>query len=192
MMFKSGLRAGQSNTLTLFSLNHRFVEALEWILALSCWNNHLNRWNLCSKGRRLSIIALRKEGFTEHSIATRIGRSNASIHQFLADPENYGTCKRSGRPQKISYRTKRRILAEISNSTKGCRRVKSELGIKSSHITVWRVIKKSPNLVRQRMKTRPELRKQHKEARLKWAIQHVQWSREWDLVIFSDEKKVEL
>ena len=30
------------------------------------------------------IIALRKEGFTEHSIATRIGRSNASIHQFLA------------------------------------------------------------------------------------------------------------
>nr|CAD2168794.1 unnamed protein product [Meloidogyne enterolobii] len=95
------------------------------------------------------IIALRKEGFTERSIATRIGRSNASIHQFLADPENYGTCKRSGRPQKISYRTKRRILAEISNSTKGCRRVKSELGIKSSHITVWRVIKKSPNLVRQ-------------------------------------------
>ena len=76
---------------------------------------------------------------------------------------------------------KRRILAEINNLTKGCR-VKTELGIETSHVTVWKVIKKSPNIVRQRMQKRPALKKQHKEARLAWAIQHVQWTKEWKTV----------
>jgi len=78
---------------------------------------------------------------------------------------------------------KRRILAEISNSTKGCRKVKSDLELNVGHMTVWRAIKSSPTIVRQKMKKRPALKKQHKEARLAWAIQHVQWTKEWETVI---------
>ena len=101
----------------------------------------------------------------------------------IQDPNVYGKRKRSGRPKKLSERTKRRILADVSNSTKGCRTVKRELGLEVDHVTVWRAIKNSPNMIRQRMQKRPALKQQHKDARLAWAVQHVTWTKQWETVI---------
>ena len=74
---------------------------------------------------------------------------------------------------------KRRILAELSNSQKGVRRVRDEIAQEISHDTVWRVAKSSPNLVQQRLRTCPQLTNAHKIARVEFAERHITWTHQW-------------
>ena len=63
------------------------------------------------KGR---IKAYKECGLKNRDIAVKIGRSHNLVNNFLKNSELYGTAKRSGRPPKLSDRTKRRILGEVS------------------------------------------------------------------------------
>ena len=74
--------------------------------------------------------------------------------------KNWGTQK------KLTTRNKRRILREVGNSIKGVRKLLSELAPEVSHMTVWRTVKFSPNIVRQKMNKRPNLSDQHKANRV--------------------------
>ena len=175
-----------------------------------------------AKGKILSdiekgkIIAFKEQNLSNREIARRLGCSKDSINNFFKKGENYGKRKRYGRKEKLTTRTKRRILKvfknlievmnflkDMSNSMIGCRAIKKELSLDVSHQTIWRVAKSDPNIVRQKLRTRPHLTPTHKEARVKFAEERIWWRKKWNSVkygsiylaiflvkvIFSDEKK---
>ena len=125
------------------------------------------------------IQAFKAINLSNREISRRLGRSHKVINNFLANDEQYGKQKRSGRRNKLNQRTKRRIQKAVAHQTKGTRKVLAELQLNVSHQTVWRAIKESPNLVRQRMQKCPALKQQHKDARLAFAEQHCWWTNKW-------------
>ena len=141
-----------------------------------------------SKGKKLSDIEkgqIQAFNEAEHSmrwIARRIGRSFRVVHNYLAIIDTYGKAKSSGRPKKLSSRTERRILAELTNSQKGVRKVRDEVAPDVSHQTVWRVAKKSPKVGLQRLKACPRLTSVHKKARIQFAEEHITWTHQWHTV----------
>ena len=91
--------------------------------------------------------------------------------------------KRSGLRQKLDKRAKRRILKEISNSTKGCRRIRAEIAPEASYSTVYSAFKEAPHLFRQHMPKFPSLKQNHKDARIVFATDHITWTDEWKMVL---------
>jgi hypothetical protein len=143
------------------------------------------RGTLFSGEEKGQIRAYKEEGRSNRWIAKKIGRSKTAVSNFVVGIGSNGKKKHRGRPRKLSDRKKRRILANISNSTKGTRRVRDEFAPEVSHVTVWRAIKSAPNIVRQRMQRCPKLTQEHKVARLNWAEQRVWWKMCWQRVIFT-------
>ena len=108
--------------------------------------------------------ALFGEGVHKKEKARHLGRSSRVVRNSLVKGEEYGK-RKTGGPKKLTTRDKR-ILREIENSTKGVRKLQSELAPEMSHMTVWRTVKSSPNIVRQKMNKRPNLSDQHKANRV--------------------------
>ena len=48
---------------------------------------------------------------------------------------------------------------------------------------MYRVIKKAPHISRQRLRKFPALKQSHKDARIAFAINHITWTSEWNMVI---------
>ena len=132
-----------------------------------------------SEQERGQIRAYKEEGHSNRWIARKIGRDSRVIDRFVKNPDTYGTAKSPGRPQKLTARAKRRILAEISNSTEGVRKIRDRLVPEVSKSTVHNVIKASPNIVRQRMHRHPQLKEEHKMARNAFAELHVPNTLQW-------------
>lgn len=130
------------------------------------------------------IIAFNRSGMSQRDIANLLGRSKTVIQHFLKDPVRYGSVKSTGRPNKLSDRSKRAVIRKISNSSMGVRKVKSALQLDVSHLTVWRAVKSSPVIQRKKMRVRPKLTEAHKVQRLNYAGQHMNWNEEWKKVIF--------
>ena len=147
------------------------------------------------KGRRLNleeigkIKALRKEDFKVRQIAKKIGRSHQVIINFLRNKDNYGK-NYKGRTKKATTEKERRlILRKASNSALTARQIKSAVGTSASLRTVQRVIKNCRHLKRLKMKRKPALKANHRSQRLQFAKDHMSWTKEWQKVIFTDEKK---
>ncbi|CAD7082823.1 unnamed protein product [Hermetia illucens] len=136
------------------------------------------------------ISALFKEGISKREIASRIGRSDRVVRNYLNNVDNYGTKKRKGRPRVLSDRDRRSISKATSNSTNSLRGIRNECKLSVSIPTIWREINRNPNLVREKMRKAPRLQQHHKDARVEFARNNM--SRHWDQVIFSDEKKFNL
>uniref|UniRef100_A0A915P1B5 Tc3 transposase DNA binding domain-containing protein n=1 Tax=Meloidogyne floridensis TaxID=298350 RepID=A0A915P1B5_9BILA len=79
------------------------------------------------------ISSFSEEGHSITWISLRIGRSRRVIKNYLDNPTTYGTKTKSGRPKKLNCRARRRILAELSNSTKSVRQVQREIVPNVSH-----------------------------------------------------------
>jgi transposase len=138
------------------------------------------------------INAYHKQKLSNRQIAIKIKRSLDVVNRYLRDPSNYNKIKRSGRKPKLQARQKRLILRRASNKTVSCSQIVRELELNVSRWTVGRVLRASGTLVFQKKKTSPALTDRHKEFRLKWAREHMTWDKEWENVIWSDEKKFNL
>ena len=140
------------------------------------------------RGKKLNDIekgqikAFYESGQSMRWISKRIHRSLNVVEHFLADTEAYGKKSSPGRPRKLNSRTERRILAELTNSNKGVRHVRDNIVPEVSHQTVWRVAKKSPNIVHQHKKATPHLTIAHKQARIQFAEKHITWTHQWKTV----------
>ena len=139
------------------------------------------------------------DGLSFREIAERIKRSDKVIRNYAHLKENYAHLKENyaqktspGRPQVLTPKDKRRILKEANNKIISTAKIKHNLELNCSRQTVWRVVNGCEHLQRKKKRSRPALKDRHKSARLQWAKEHMNWTKEWDQVIFSDEKKFNL
>lgn len=128
------------------------------------------------------IQAYKEDGHSIRWIAKKIERSPGVVINFLRNKDVYGKNNARRGPTKLDDRTKRQIQATAKQSTMGSRRIRADLELNVSHLTVWRAIKKSPNLLWKKMKKCPRLTVQHKTARVEWARQMITERTDWKLV----------
>ena len=149
-------------------------------------------------GKRLTelekgkILAYKSEGLSNRSIGKKIHRSNTVINNFFNKKEKYGCVKISGRPKTYTPRDERRILKMSSNSTNTAGTISSYFGPEIKQHTVLRIINKSKNLKRLKMKRCPKLSADDKKLRLEFCKTHMSWIEDWKRVVFSDEKRFNL
>ena len=141
---------------------------------------------------RGQISALHAAGRSHRQIAEQIGRSKCAVTYYLANQENHGKIKRSGRPPKVTARNRRAILRTASSTGLSSRKIKDALNLPYHRSTIKRVINASPNLKYVKRLGKPPLKQIHKEARRKWAREHMEFGEKWRTVIWSDEKKFNL
>ena len=128
------------------------------------------------------LCALKDAGNSVAHIARQLKRSHTVISNFLADPRNYGTRKSSGRPPALTPRDKRRIINIASNSNIGLRRIKKDLNMAVSHVTIQKAIKACPHIQRRKMELRPKITDADKVNRLAFAREHMSWTDKWNNV----------
>ena len=125
------------------------------------------------------ITAYHEANKSNRKIARLMGRSLDLVNRFVKNPEEYGIIKRTGPANKLSERDKRGIFRAASNSTATCSKIKKDLGLGVSPVTIRRVISKNPNLVWRKMKKASALKEIHRQGRLEWARQNMNtdWSK---------------
>ncbi|RWS16918.1 hypothetical protein B4U79_05623 [Dinothrombium tinctorium] len=121
------------------------------------------------------IIAFREAGLSLREIRSMINRSKDAVAHVLADPDNYGKRKRSGRPPKLTPRNKRAILNATNSGPTTDQQILAPLDLNVNIRTVQNVLHQSPNHRSQKLK-KPALQNHHKEARLNFATKHISWS----------------
>jgi transposase len=141
---------------------------------------------------RGQIAALNATGMPHRQIEASIRRSKTAVTNYLADPENHGRKKRSGRPKKVTPRDRRAILREASNNGSTSTSIKDALNLPCHSSTIKRVLKESPIHKYSKRRGKPTLKPVHKQARIEWAKHHMEFGQKWRNVIWSDEKKFNL
>lgn len=146
-----------------------------------------------SENEQLQILIFKDSGMSGNAIAKQLGRSRKVIQTFLKDPEGYKVNKWPGRPPKISPATKRNLLRQASKGEKTSKQLVKDLNLPIKHRRVQQILSSSPNLEYTKRKSVPKLTREQKKDRVKWAKKKVRFtSLQWDMVIFSDEKKFNL
>lgn len=138
------------------------------------------RGTYLTEEERGKILAFRECNVGIREIARRLGRSHHVIINFLRNPERYGNNKTGGPKKKLSERTQRRIVQTASNSLKSLKQIKAELSLDVSCSTIYRTLKSSPYIQRQKLKQAPRLLPRHKQARLEFARANMR--RDWSKV----------
>jgi transposase len=136
-----------------------------------------------------AITALSNDGKGVRAIGKAIGRSHTAVMNYLKDPAGLSRSNRTGRPPIFNERDKRRIfhLACVDGLT--AKKIVSVLDITCHHSTVTNVLNASENAHYIKRKSGPYLLERHKTARLQFAEDIVKKKFNWDVVLFSDEKK---
>lgn len=138
------------------------------------------------------ILGYKQQRLSNRKTATLINRRHHVVNSYLADKENYGKNKSPGRPNVLTTRDKRSVLRQASNSTLSASEISTLAGVNGHLRAVQRVLEHCPTLSRQKIEHKPPLTPRHKDARLAFAKKHMSWTKEWNKVIFSDEKKFNL
>lgn len=139
-----------------------------------------------------SIAILHGKGVNCLQISKQIRRSECVVRNYIKNMENYGQKKSPGRPKVISNREKRAILRAASNSGLPARAIAAKAGVNTNVRNVQRILKAAPTIKRLKLQRKPQLKPEHQTARLVFARTHMDWTNQWQNVIFSDEKKFNL
>jgi transposase len=98
---------------------------------------------------------------------------------------------RSGRPKKYTERDTRRIVHFVRVNPKSTYEdIRRNLHIYLSHDTFGRILA-DVGIKNWRAKRRPFLTSEHAKIRRRWVKIYINWTTQWELIIFSDECSVE-
>jgi transposase len=147
------------------------------------------RGHQLSAFERGQILAYRDQGMNATEIAKRVGRHRSTISRFVENPVQYGMKKRPGRPPRLNDRSVRRILRASSTGMFSANQIKAAQHVPLSTRRVQMIISSSPHMKYEKRKMQPKLDLKHITARLDWAKTVSSWLKEWQSIIFSDEKK---
>lgn len=115
------------------------------------------------------IKAYHDDNKSIREIARKLNRSHNVIMNYLKNPESYGKNKTGGPKTKLTTRAKRRLERLASNSTKTLKQLQHELKENVSRSTIYRTLRNSEFIQRQKMRQTPRLLQRHKKARLEFA-----------------------
>ncbi|DAZ97550.1 TPA: LOW QUALITY PROTEIN: hypothetical protein N0F65_003036, partial [Lagenidium giganteum] len=113
--------------------------------------------------------------YSQREIAKRVNRSNTVVANFLRDPARYGTAHCQGKPPVLSKRDKRRNGRAISNSGTSIARIKHDLEIDVSLITLKTFVHSTELFECCEINKAPLLKDEHKVVRAKWAEDYVDY-----------------
>jgi len=131
-------------------------------------------------------------GQSLRSIALDIGRSLDLVrHCVERGPENPPAVS-TGRKRKLEPRDVRHVRRRGSNQVTSASKIRRELDLDCSDSTVLRALNNSGYLAYEKKQTKPAINEDNVAERLAFAEAHVQWGNEWNVVLFSDEKKFNL
>lgn len=138
------------------------------------------------------IKAYRECGHSILQISKNIKRSRKVITSYLNNEDTYGK-NMKGRPSSvITAADKRIILRHASNSHDSAAKIKEKTGVKACVRTVQRVISNAKHIKRLKLKKKTPLNQLRKMQRLVFCRSNMTWTKEWERVVFSDEKKFNL
>jgi transposase len=145
------------------------------------------------KGKKLTEyemgrIASLDEGLSLRKIAASIKKSPGVVDNYLANQENYGKKKYTGRPSSLTHQDKRRVYRTAATAPANCNQIANQLGLKTSKWTIAWTLKASGQFQYRKKLVQPAIKEPHKIARLEWARKHMSWSKEWSSVVSSDKK----
>lgn len=145
-----------------------------------------------TESEKSMIIYMNKEKKSISQISKDLKRSRTVISNFLKDPAIYGVKKSTGRPKKLSLRTRARVIKLARGKNKTANSIKGQLELKVHKCTILRVLKDEGKLTRRKIKRKPSLTKTHKKNRIRFSGKYEDLGEGWKNVIFSDEKKFNL
>lgn len=125
-------------------------------------------------------MALFNEKKPKREIARIIKRSDKVVRNFLKKPADPNPKKRCGRPSKLSERDRRHLVKRASNSTTSCIDLKTDLQLDVHRSTVYRALKATPHLVREKLYPAPALKSPDKTRRMEFARENM--ARDWNKV----------
>jgi transposase len=152
-------------------------------------------YHRASEDKRIQIILLRSQGSTLASIAAHTKVNLGTVRSVLSRWKQYHTIQylpKTGRPQKVDDRTKRRLArmvqkGEVSTATELTQTAATHEIVHISASTARRMLHKQ-GLKAMHTISKPLLTRAHKRKRLEFARAHRDWTvEEWKQVIFSDE-----
>lgn len=149
------------------------------------------------RGRELTdeergrIRGLREAGVAIRAIARKTKRSPTCVRNALQPQQPTKTSTR-GRKTLLTTRDVRRLLRAAATGAYTAAQLKDALDFSVSARTIRRVLSGVDWLVYTKMDSTLPLTPAHKQARQSWAKTHVTMGKEWDGVIFSDEKRFNL
>ncbi|ETV69561.1 hypothetical protein H257_14797 [Aphanomyces astaci] len=139
-----------------------------------------------------SALAFSKAGWSIKRIAAALGRSRNVVASFIRSPETYGTHYVSRKSTKVSERARRQIVKHASTTGCSARQLKAYLPLEVSLRTYQRILNQAAFLEYTKRQHAPKLQQRHKDARLKYAEDNLTNPPDWDIAVWSDEKKFNL
>jgi transposase len=138
---------------------------------------------------RAQIYILLEEGYTQRDIASRLGVARSTVcytKKRLQETGSHRSRARSGRPEALSSRDKRRIVrAARKEPFSSVQSLQNTIPTPVSAQPIVRALAEV-GIFHYIARKRPHLTKAHKEARLAFAIKYM-GKIDWSKVIFSDE-----
>lgn len=143
------------------------------------------------------INELASGGKSLRKIAEIVGVSTATVSRVISRAGKNTPKPIIGRPRVLDKHDEKYIgrlatTGKCSTSTEIQQELKTYAGISASSSTILRTLKRS-NIISRYKKKCPQLKKSHRRARSGFEKTHRNWeNKDWDMVIWSDETKVNL
>lgn len=145
-----------------------------------------------SEKEKIEIDFYHKNKYSNRKIGRLINRSESVVRNFLKKGERYGLKKPTNGNRKLSKRQIGMIKHEATKNKLNATQIqrKHDLPVSKNHVS--HILRSTPYIKWKKPLCKPSLKPHHITTRLEFARRHMQWTTQWNKIIFSDEKKFNL